>query len=237
MLWRRKREAPTASVDSPHLWRQDQEEYGDFRETPQGAPERKKQRRKTVREAVLKNIVTRRSIREFRTTPIPRESLEKIVEAGLYAPSARNSQPWHLTVVAGLERLARITAELKAAVARMPANPYRDFVGSASYAVNYGNAPAFIIVSAAPDASPVVVADCALVLGNMFLAAHALGIGSCWINQLGSACDEPGFRSFLTQLGVPAKNHIYGCGAFGLAAGDHPAAPPRKEGNVTYVLD
>jgi nitroreductase len=190
-----------------------------------------------MQEAVLKNILTRRSIRNFQSTPIPREILEKIVEAGLYAPSARNSQPWHLTVVGGQDRLARITAELKAAVARVPDNPYKELVGSAAYSVNYGNAPVFIIVSAAPDASPVVVADCSLALGTMFLAAHALGIGSCWINQLGKSCDEPGFRAFLTQLGVPPQNRIYGCGAFGFAAGDAPKAPPRKEGRVLYVLE
>ncbi|MDR2162039.1 MAG: nitroreductase [Desulfovibrio sp.] len=158
-----------------------------------------------MQEAVLNNILTRRSIRKFQSKPVPLEILEKIVEAGLYAPSARNSQPWHFTVVAGLDRVARITAELKAAVARMPDNPYRAVVGSAAYTVNYANAPVFILVSAAPDSSPVVAADCSLALGTMFLAAHALGIGSCWINQLGSACGEPGFRAFLTQLGVPEK--------------------------------
>jgi nitroreductase len=190
-----------------------------------------------MQEAVLKNILTRRSIRKFQPGPIPRESLEKIVEAGLYAPSARNSQPWHLTVVGGRDRLARITAELKAAVARTPESPYKELVGSAAYSVNFGNAPVFIIVSAAPNASPMVAADCTLALGTMFLAAHALGIGSCWVNQLGNTCDEPGFRSFLTQLGVPAQNRIYGCGAFGFAEGQHPAAPPRREGKVVYNME
>jgi nitroreductase len=190
-----------------------------------------------MREVVLQNILTRRSIRKFRSDPIPGESLEKIVQAGLYAPSAKNSQPWHLTVLGGRERLGQITAELKAAVGRIPDSPYRALVGSPTYSVNYGNAPVFIIVSAAPEASPMAAADCSLALGNMFLAAHALGIGSCWINQLGATSDEPGFRSFLTRLGVPAGNRIYGCGAFGFAEGEHPAAPPRKKGNVTYVLE
>jgi nitroreductase len=84
---------------------------------------------------------------------------------------------------------------------------------------------------------PVVVADCSLALGTMFRTVRALGIGSCWINQLGRSCDEPGFRAFLTQLGVPPQNQIYGCGAFGFAAGDAPKAPPRKEGRVLYVLE
>jgi nitroreductase len=188
-------------------------------------------------EVVLNNLRTRRSIRKYEPRPVPGEILEKIVEAGLYAPSARNSQPWHFAVVTGPERLAGITAELRAAVARMPENPYKSFVGAPSYSVNFHNAAAFIIVSADPAASPVVEADCALALGNMFLAAHALGIGSCWVNQLGSACGEPGFRALLTRLGVPEKNRVYGSGAFGFAAGEHPKAPPRRGGTVIYVTD
>lgn len=177
---------------------------------------------------------TRRSIRSFLPKPVPDASLEKIVEAGLYAPSGMNRQPWHFTVLTGLERLERVTAELKAAVARMPENRYKDFVGAAGYTVNY-HAPAFIIVSAAADASNTVTEDCALALGNMFLAAHALGLGSCWINQLGSACAEPGFRALLTELGVPPKNHVYGAGTFGFIQGEAPAALPRKNGRVHYA--
>ena len=70
----------------------------------------------------------------------------------------------------------------------------------------------------------------------MFLAAHSLGIGSCWINQLGAACDEPGFRAVLTGLGVPPVNYVYGCGAFGFAE-ETPGAPERKPGTVTYASE
>lgn len=180
-------------------------------------------------------ILHRRSIRKFqKESSLPREAVHGIVEAGLYAPSARNRQPWHITAVLGHERIDRLTRELKAAVVRMPENPYKDFVGSAAYTVNY-HAPAFMLVSADPAVSVMAAADCAAVLQNMFLAAHALGIGSCWINQLGSACDEPGFRALLTEYGVPERNFIYGCGAFGYGDGEPPAAPERKAGTVNYV--
>lgn len=183
---------------------------------------------------VLSNILSRRSIRKFTSDQFPRDMAEQIVAAGLYAPSAMNRQPWHLTVVRGSGHIDRLTAGLKAAVARMPENPYAAFVGKEEYTVSY-HAPTLIIVSADPAASGMAMADCALVLQNMFLAAHSLGLGSCWINQLGSACAEPGFRALLSEFGVPEKNHIYGCGAFGYAAGPAPQAPPRKEGTVNYV--
>lgn len=184
--------------------------------------------------AVFDAIAGRRSIRSYRPAPLAREDVERIVTAGLYAPSARNRQPWHVTALLGQSRIDRVTAELKAAVVRMPDNPYKAFVGKADYTVNY-RAPVFIMVSADPQASVMAMADCALVLQNMFLAAQALGIGSCWINQLGSACADAGFRAFLTELGLPPGHYIYGSACFGYAQGPAPTAPPRREGTVTYL--
>lgn len=184
---------------------------------------------------VLKAIADRRSIRKYLSTPVPGEDLERIIQAGLWAPSARNRQPWHLTVVTGLERIARVTAELKAAVARMPENPYKGMVGAEGYTINFHNAPAFIIVSANPQTAPLAASDCALVLHNIFLAAHSLGIGSCWVNQFGSACGDAGFRAFITELGVPEGHHIYGCAALGYADGPAPSPPARKKDAVSYA--
>lgn len=186
--------------------------------------------------AVIQAILERRSIRKYKPDNISSQNIDLIVKAGLYAPSARNRQPWHLCVLQGQELIDKVTAELKAAVARMPENPYKAFVGADNYTVNY-HAPVFIIVSADPAVSSLAMADCALVLGNMFLAAHSLGIGSCWINQLGSACDEPGFRQTLRKLGVPDRNMIYGCGAFGYAESAPTEAPDRREGVVTFAYD
>jgi nitroreductase len=70
----------------------------------------------------------------------------------------------------------------------------------------------------------------------MFLAAHSLGVGSCWINQLGSVCADTGFRVLLDALGVPSGNYVHGVAALGYAADDaDPKAPPRKEGTVNWV--
>ncbi len=77
--------------------------------------------------------------------------------------------------------------------------------------------------------------DCALLLGNMFLAAHALGVGSCWINQLNVLNDEPGFRAYMTTLGIPLQNRIFGCACFGYADGPARDAAPRKENNVVWI--
>lgn len=71
---------------------------------------------------------------------------------------------------------------------------------------------------------------------NIFLAAKSLGIGSCWINQLGQTCDDPDVRAFLTKLGVPESHKVYGCAALGYAPADAPVKKKKvKEGTVTII--
>ena len=181
----------------------------------------------------LNTLLNRRSIRKYRHEPVAGELLEQILTAGLYAPSARNKQPWHLTVIRKKESLVRLTEEVRTATLRMPENPYAAMVQRDGYSVNF-NAPCMIIVSADPAESLMVQADCALLLGNMFLAAFSLGVGSCWVNQLGILSDEPGFRAVLDKLGVPSRNRVYGCAALGYPEGDYPVAALRREGTVVY---
>ena len=117
----------------------------------------------------------------------------------------------------------------------MSDNPYKEYVGSEAYTINY-LAPTFVMVSGDTTLSPRNAPfDCALLLGNMFLAAHSLRIGSCWINQLNVLNDEPGFRAYMTQLGIPLENRIFGCACFGYADGPHPAPAKRKENTVVVI--
>jgi nitroreductase len=184
----------------------------------------------------LNAILTRRSIRNYKQEQIPDDTLKQIINAGIHAPSAMGRQPWHLVVVRGLEKIAEVDREMKAATARMPDNPYREYVSAEKYSINFRSAPTFMIVSGDIVLSPRNAAiDCALVLGNMFLAAHSFGIGSCWINQLNVLNDEPGFREYMTRLGIPSENRIFGCACLGYPDGSIKQAAPRKEGNVVFI--
>jgi nitroreductase len=177
---------------------------------------------------VLLTIAQRRSVRSYQERQIPEEECRSIVEAGLYGPTGMNRQPVHITVVRKREVIDRITSELKAAVARMPENRYKNFVGAAGYTVNFG-APTFMIVSADTARAATAEPDCACALENMFLAARSLGMGSCWVNQLGSVTGDAGFQLFLhKELAFPAGNVIFGCAAFGYPEKDFPQAPPRR---------
>lgn len=78
--------------------------------------------------------------------------------------------------------------------------------------------------------------DCACALENIFLAATSLGIGSCWINQIGQNCDDPDVRALLTVLGVPENHKVYGCAALGCEPADAPVKEKKvKAGTITWV--
>ncbi|MDR1536094.1 MAG: nitroreductase [Planctomycetota bacterium] len=183
---------------------------------------------------VIKAILERRSVRAYRDDPVERAHLEEIVRAGLYAPSARNTQAWHVSVVRDRAKIEELGRELKAAIIRGRVEQYLALANSPEYRMGFG-APVFMIVSADPDDSPCPKQDSALVLGNMFLAAHSLGVGSCWVNQLCPVTDDPAFRQKLDGLGVPPSHKVYGAAAFGYNAGAHPRPPIRRENTVSWI--
>ena len=71
------------------------------------------------------------------------------------------------------------------------------------------DAPTYVLVSNLKENSN-SMADSALALGNMMLQAHALGIGSCWLNQLPRLSDTAEMRELLTKLGIPENHLVYG---------------------------
>ena len=184
---------------------------------------------------VIKALMERRSIRAFLPDPVDEQDLRTILTAGTYAPSARNTQAWHATAVVGPEAIAKLNEAVKTATAKPGFDKYKGMVDTPGYTINYKDAPVFIIVSTDPEASFAPREDGALMLGNILLAAHALGLGACWINQLGPIAEEPDFRKGLTRLGVPANYLLVGCAAVGYRAGDNPPPPPRKNALFNIV--
>ena len=165
---------------------------------------------------VICAIEGRRSIRSYRTDPVPEEKLEAVVKAGLMAPSAMNQQSWHFVVISGkgAERYRTYCIE------KLGRDPY------------YG-APAMILVFGKKDAiAP--VCDGSLAIGNLLLAAKALGLGSCWIHCVNDLFKE---EAAAAEWGVPAGYRPVGSVALGFPAGEAPAAKPRPEGTVTRITE
>jgi len=129
-------------------------------------------------------VYQRRSLRDYATTQIPQELLERLVDAAIQAPSAMNEQPWHFTIVRNPALLDRISRDSKAYMLvtshdMAKADHYRKLLGSEDFHIFY-HAPALIVISA-PSRTRWVVEDCALAAQNLMLAAHSMGLGTCWI--------------------------------------------------------
>jgi nitroreductase len=171
--------------------------------------------------AILENIKGRRSVRAFTNEPIARGDLEQIVEAALWAPSGQGKQAWQFTVVCNQARIAELAAAIADQLGRDP-NHYTMY------------RPAALVIASNDRDNPHGIPDCACALQNVFLAAHSLGLGSVWINQLKGLCDEPRIRPVLDALGVPGHHVVWGMAALGHPAGPPPEPKPRL-GAVKFV--
>lgn len=170
---------------------------------------------------VINSILTRRSIRKYKDTQVSDEDLNTILECAQYAPSGMNNQGWYFTVVQNKDMLKKIKTVVSEALAK-PA----DFDP-------FYNSPTIIIVSNSSNITP--EADSALAIENIFLSAHSLGIGSCWINILNGLRDNPKVQELFKELQIPENSTVYGSVSLGYNAGEEPSAPPRKTGTVTIL--
>ena len=128
----------------------------------------------------MQTILTRRSIRAFKPEMLPRETIDAIIEAGLYAPSGMNTQNTVIIAITDKDTRDRLSRD-NAAVMGSDRDPF------------YG-APVVLVVLA-EKGRRTYVHDGALVMGNLLLAAHALGVGSCWIHRAAETFAIPIGRS------------------------------------------
>jgi nitroreductase len=142
----------------------------------------------------------RRSIRKYRDTPIPRESILKVLEAARVAPSAAHRQPWHFVVVQD-EGKRRLLA------------------GSRGWAAN---APAIIVAIGDPVASPNWWQnDVGIAFEHVVLAAADLGLGTCW---MGSMVRDAEIKAL---LGIPENLRVVAISPLGVPD-EEPAPKERK---------
>ena len=172
--------------------------------------------------AVLNNIKERRSIRKFKPDMIPQEIIDQIIEAGLYAASGKGEQAAIIIQVTN--------KELRDEIARMNCKigGWQD-----GFDPFYG-APAILIVLGRKD-WPTHVYDGSLVMGNLMLAAHDLGIGSCWIHRAKEEFESQWGVDLLKSLGIEGEYEGIGHCALGYADGEKPKVPARKENRVFYI--
>ena len=176
----------------------------------------------------------RRSTRDFMAEAVDEESIRRLIDAAVRAPSASNGQEWTFTVVRDQALLDRISEAAKAHMLTiLPADPQserrRTTLSDPAFHIFY-HAPALILV-AGTTPTPWVVEDCALAAQNLMLAAHGEGLGSCWIGYAQRYLDTPEGKDV---LGLPAS-----CVPVAPIIVGHPTTPPppvtRKEPEVRWV--
>ena len=168
----------------------------------------------------LELMQTRRSIRGFKPDPVPEEILDQIVEAGTWAATGRNRQSPVIIKVTNRE-LIRKLSKLNGEIMGTDSDPF------------YG-APAVLIVLA-DKTVPTYLYDGSLVMGNLMLAAHSLGIGSCWIHRAKEEFQLPEGKEILKSLGIEGDYEGIGHCVLGYAEGEYPHTKPRKE-NWVYTI-
>lgn len=165
-------------------------------------------------------MLTRRSIRKYKPDMVPKEMIEKIVRAGTYAATGMGKQSPII--------LAVTNKELRDKLSKMNA----DVMGASSDPF-YG-APVVLVVLA-DKSSRTYVYDGSLVMGNLMLAAHELGIASCWIHRAKEEFESPEGKEILKSLGIEGDYEGIGHCILGYADMEAPKAAPRKENYVYYI--
>ena len=171
---------------------------------------------------VLKALKERRSIRSFTEEMPPKEMIDQIVEAGLYAPSGKNLQDV-ITIVVTDPQMRK-----KFEIANRTIGGYAE-----DFDPFYG-APVILVVLARKD-NPNHIYDGSLVMGNLLLATHALGLGGIWINRARQEFETEEYQQLLKDLGVEDEWEGIGHCAVGYIDGEVPAPVKRKENRVIWA--
>lgn len=178
---------------------------------------------KPQKDIAMENLLTRRSVRQYTAEIPPKEVIEEICKAGTYAPTGMNKQSPIIIAVTN--------RELRDSLSRMNAR----VMGNDSIDPFYG-APVVLVVLADKDTSHTYLEDGSLVMGNLMNAAHAKGLGSCWIHRAKEVFETEEGKAILTDLGIDADKYVgIGNCILGYVNGDYPEARPRKENYVYWI--
>ncbi len=191
----------------------------------------------------LDAIFTRRSTRKMKDELPPAELIDKVIEAGRAAPSGSDMQTTHFIAITDKKVLADLARIVQDEFAKMEEEPdmyvaLRHCISAAKKGklVFHYNAP-LLIVTANQKGLGNAMADSACALENMMIAANALDLGACWINQLHWLTDTEAVQTYMRGLGLKEDETITGGLILGYAAGGMPDRSVRQpKGNpVTWV--
>lgn len=157
----------------------------------------------------LETIKTRRSIRRYKRDPISQEKLQKILDAGRWAPSSHNSQPWKFIVLSDFKVREQVAKLL-------------------TWGKFLAQAPLGIAVVSDPGISSHPIKDGSLAVYSMLLAAHSLGLGGCWLDP---STEEENLKE---MLDIPRENRLVSVISIG-CPDEAPSKTRRGLENITFT--
>ena len=171
---------------------------------------------------IIKAMMERRSIRKFKSDMVSKKDIDEIIESGLYAANGMGRQAVITVAVTNKELRDKI------------AEDNRKIGGWDKGFDPFYGAPVILIVLAEKDWRNKVY-DGSLVIGNMMLAAHSLGLGSIWIHRAKEEFETEEYKKLLKDIGVQGEWEGIGHCAIGYIDGDIPKPAPRKENRVYFI--
>ncbi len=168
----------------------------------------------------MQTILSRKSVKKFKGEQVPKEMIDQIVQAGLSAPSGLNKQSPIILVVTNKQVRDELSFFNAGKDPFKRADPF------------YG-APCVLVVLA-DKSVPTYLYDGSLVMENLLLAAHSLGLGACWIHRAKETFEQEEWKALLKKLGVEGDYEGIGNCVIGYAD-MQPQEKPRKENRVFYI--
>ena len=168
----------------------------------------------------LQNLMTRRSIRSYQPKQVEKELLEQVLQAGIYAPTGGGRQTPVIVAVQD-EKTVQQLSRMNAAIMGAKSDPF------------YG-APTVLVVLAERSRGTYLL-DGASVITTLLNAAHAVGLGSCWIHRAKEEFESEEGKALLKQWGIEGDFEGVGHVILGYPAGDAPEPAPRKANYIVRV--
>lgn len=172
----------------------------------------------------INDLKSRRSIRKFKDKQISDEDLKTILETGIYAPTARGMQSPKIVVIQNPETIKELSKWNRSYFPVDVPEDMDPFYGAKT-----------ILIVLADSKMPTFVEDGASVLAVLVNAAHAIGVGSCWIHRARDEFSSEKGKALLKKWGIPESYEGIGHVALGYPDMESPKPLPRKEDYIHYV--
>lgn len=170
------------------------------------------------------DLKNRRSIRKFKDEQISDEDLKIILETGTYAPTGRGAQSPKIVVIQDEEKIKELSAWNRSFFPVPVSDDMDPFYGAKT-----------LLIVLADSELPTWVEDGASVLAVLVNAAHAVGVGSCWIHRARDEFASPKGKELLKEWGIPERYEGVGHVVLGYPDMEAPEPLPRKEDYIHFV--